>query len=114
MSVRFYGSICLTDLVELAHKKHSAMSKAENGKIYANCTLWLNDEKDKFGNTISLQLNPKKDLREQDGQPYIGNFKEAEAKQLNAKDTSGLSLPDDIPGQQKNIGKENEPTDLPF
>ena len=32
----FTGSICLTDLIEQAKKKHSAFSKSErNGKIYA-------------------------------------------------------------------------------
>lgn len=122
MSLRFYGSICITDLVDLAHKKHSAYSKADNGKIYANVTVWLNDEKDKYGNIMAVQLNPKKELREQDGQQYIGNMKEAEAKPIGARDASGLSLPDDIPASQKttnNLPPEasdiTQPiSDLPF
>lgn len=117
MSQRFYGSICVSDLVDLAHKKHSAFSKADNGKIYANVTVWLNDEKDKFGNIMAVQLSPKKELREQDGQPYIGNMKEAEAKPINSKDASGLSLPEDIEPSSKGISADNvtQPIDdLPF
>lgn len=109
---KFYGSICVSDLIDLAHKKHSAFSKADNGKVYANINVWLNDEKDKFGNIMSLQLNPKKDLKEQDGQPYIGNCKESEAKPISSKDTSGLSLPDDIPNSSRGINSQNEVSDI--
>lgn len=114
MSQRFYGSICVTDIVEFAHKKHSSYTKADNGKIYANVTVWLNDDVDKFGNIMSVQLNPKKDLREQDGSPYIGNMKEAEAKPITQKDTSGLSLPTDISSTEKGLNTQKEPEDLPF
>lgn len=121
MSQRFYGSICISDLVDLAHKKHSAFSKADNGKIYANITVWLNDEKDKYGNVMALQLSPKKELKDLDGQPYFGNCKEAEAKQINDKDASKISLPDDIPGKQQpsnnipDASEIKEPiNDLPF
>lgn len=111
MSQRFYGSICVSDLVDLAHKKHSAFSKADNGKIYANVTIWLNDEKDKFGNLMSAQLNPKKDLAEQDGQPYIGNFKLAEPKPLNSRDAESLSLPE----VENSVNENKDPKDdLPF
>lgn len=113
MSTRFYGSICVSDIVDLAHKKHSAFTKADNGKIYANVTVWLNDEKDKFGNIMSAQLNPRKELREQDGQPYIGNFKEAESKPIDSKAASSLSLPSDIEGKEENLNPESK-EDLPF
>ena len=49
----FFGSICVTDLIEQLKLKHSAFSKAQNGKIYANVNVWLNEEKDKFGNIIN-------------------------------------------------------------
>lgn len=114
MSTRFYGSICVSDLIDFAHKKHSAFTKSENGKIYANVNVWLNDETDKYGNIMSVQLNPKKDLREQDGQPYIGNFKEAEAKPVTSRDIGSLSLPSDIPSQEKKDAYEKAPDDLPF
>lgn len=98
---KFYGSICITDILEYANKKHSAFSRADNGKIYADCNIWLNDEKDKFGNIVSMQLNPRKDLRELDGQPYIGNFKESEKKQISGRDASELSITSDIPAREK-------------
>lgn len=114
MNQRFYGSICVSDLLDYAHKKHSAFTKGENGKIYASVNIWLNDSVDKFGNIMSAQLNPKKEQRELDGQPYIGNFKEAEAKPITARDTSGLSLPDDIPVAEKSVDKKDPKDDLPF
>jgi len=113
MSTRYFGSICVSDLIDLAHKKHSAFSKGENGKVYASVNVWLNDEADKFGNVMAIQLNPKKDLREKDGQPYIGNMKESEAKPITNKDTSSLSLPEDIPAAEKK-GINAEKDDLPF
>lgn len=122
MSERFYGSICVTDIVEFANKKHSAFSKADNGKIYANVTVWLNDEKDKYGNIMALQLTPKKELRELDGQPYIGNMKESESKPISARDAGGLTLPSDIESAPKKEGVQPQDTpeikepinDLPF
>lgn len=101
MSTRFYGSICITDLFEQLNKKHSAFSKADNGKVYANVTVWLNDEKDKFGHIMSVQLTPKKDFKEQDGQPYIGNMREAEQKPISSRDTNSFSIPSDIPLAEK-------------
>lgn len=115
MSQRFYGSICVTDIIEMANKKHSAFSKGDNGKIYANVNIWLNDNEDKFGNIMSAQLNPKKELREQDGQPYIGNFKEAEAKPITGNDASKLSITADIPVSTKTTDNNQPPIDdLPF
>lgn len=76
MSKLLNGSICLSDLIKKAKQKHSSFSKSEkNGKIYCNINIWLNDETDIFGNTVSIQLNSKKELREKEGKIYIGNAK---------------------------------------
>lgn len=115
MSQSFYGSICLTDLIEQAKKKHSAFTKADNGKIYANVTVWLNDELDKFGNIMSAQLNPAKDRKEADGRPYIGNFKQSQAKPISDRDISNMDV--DIDTAEKGAGTNSvtEPVDdLPF
>ena len=80
MNNMYVGSICLTDLIEAAKRKHSAFNKSQNGKIYANVILWHNEEADKFGNTHSLQLNSQKDKRESEGKNYIGNLKPHEVK----------------------------------
>mgnify|MGYP000010409294 FL=1 len=69
------GSICLTDLNEQAKKGHSAFSRGKNGKIYVNINLWVNETPDQYGNTISIQLNSKKEVRETEGKIYIGNAK---------------------------------------
>jgi hypothetical protein len=69
------GSICLTDLNEQAKNGHSAFSRGKNGKVYFNVNLWVNDTPDQYGNTVSIQLNSKKELRETEGKIYIGNAK---------------------------------------
>lgn len=119
MATRFYGSICITDIFDLVNKKHSAFSKGDNGKIYADVTIWLNDKEDKYGNIMAAQLNPKRDMRESDGQPYIGNFKEAEKKPITSRDTGSFSLPTDLPAREKTTQNSasdiTEPIDdLPF
>lgn len=76
MSDLLVGSICYTELVELAKKGHSAFSRSEkNGKVYFNVALWMNPEADKFGNTVSIQLNSTKEKRDEEGKVYIGNAK---------------------------------------
>lgn len=76
MSKLFYGSICLTDILDKAKQKHEAFSKAKNGKIYVDISVWLNDEPDKYGNVMSVQVNAK----EKGNRLYIGNLKPAEPK----------------------------------
>lgn len=101
MSKLFTGSICLTDLIEKAKAKHSAFSKSQvNGKIYANLLLWENDEKDKYDNTHSVQLNSSKERKEEEGKIYVGNFKPVERKEpqpLSDNDSKGLDIIDDLP-----------------
>ena len=101
MSQLFYGSICLTDLVEIAKKKHSAFTKGRNGKIYAAVNVWLNDQEDQYGNIMAVQLNPTKERKDQDGKPYIGNLKvSAGSSPVSDRDVSGLDITepiDDLP-----------------
>jgi hypothetical protein len=85
----FYGSICVTDLIEQIKVKHSAFSKGKNGKIYCNATVWLNKEVDKYDNIMSLQLAPTKERKDIDAKLYIGNFKKSEgAKPVADKDVT--------------------------
>lgn len=102
MSQSFYGSICITDLIEQAKAKHSAFTKGQNGKIYCNATVWLNDNVDKYGNILAVQLNPTKEKKDIDKKLYIGNFKQSEgAKPVSDNDVSQmaneLSKVDDLP-----------------
>lgn len=95
----FTGSVCLTDLIEKAKEKHSAVSKsASNGKIYVNVLLWENDAVDKYGNSHSLQLNSLKEKKETEGKVYVGNFKPVELKQQSMNtEVSASDLPTDLP-----------------
>jgi len=75
MSKNYYGSINFTDLLEAAKAGHDGFAKSEkNGKIYVNVTVWLNDEVDKYGNIMSIQVNEKKDSPDFK-KFYIGNLK---------------------------------------
>jgi len=96
MSQLYYGSICLTDLIANAKLPHSAFTKGANGKIYCNVNIWLNDEADKFGNVIGVQLNSTKEMRDSEGKVYIGNAKKSERQEPEALSASAASeLPDD-------------------
>ena len=76
----FNGSICITDLMDAFKQKHSSFVKSKNGKIYGkiyvNISVWVNSEKDDFGNQVAIKLGKKKDSN--DPTPYIGNAKPVE------------------------------------
>lgn len=93
----FYGSIDFTKLVEMAKAGNKAFTKTENGKIYLNVRVWVNDEEDKFGNIASFQSNFKGAQKEE--KFYFGNLKES------------TPLVQDISESDVDIDLEN---DLPF
>jgi hypothetical protein len=98
MSQLINGSVCLTELIAKAKESHSAFTKASNGKIYANITIWVNDEPDIYGNIVSLQLNSTQEKRAAEGKVYIGNGKPSKKKDpepVTAADVQGLD--DDLP-----------------
>jgi hypothetical protein len=100
MSKMIVGSLNLSKILAKAKEKHSAFSKAENGDLYFNLIVWENDEKDKYGNDFSIQLNPKKGAEEIEKKQYIGNMKRVEGGGASAP----LTTSDDIPSA----------ADLPF
>jgi len=95
MSQLINGSLCLTDLIAKAKEQHSSFSKAANGKIYANITMWVNDEPDTYGNTVSLQLNSTQEKREAEGKVYVGNGKPSKKKEPEAVAASDLATVED-------------------
>lgn len=99
MPQQFYGSICITELLEQAKEKHSAFVKGTNGKIYANVSMWLNDDADKFGNIMSMKLSCTKDKIDTEGKVYVGNFKESEtSKPISNQDIKSLDeIANDLP-----------------
>lgn len=85
-------------MLELAKKQHSAFSKANNGKIYCNVDIWINEEPDKFGNHAGIKAHPKKDS--QDEKKFIGNAKWQERKEeaaVSKEDVNDLPADDDLP-----------------
>lgn len=97
MSTLINLSLCLTDLIDLANKGHSAFSRSQkNGKVYVNLTQWINDEPDQYNNNASVQLNPHKDKRDADiaafGKCYVGNGKYAQRPEPQAAGNAGASL----------------------
>jgi hypothetical protein len=117
MGQLFYGSIDLTLLIEEAKKKHSAFTKGNNGKIYASVNIWLNDKEDKFGNIMSVQISPSKQMKDVEKRIYIGNLKESEGpKPISNRDTSGLDVDLDIPERVSGPreGEAGIDTEIPF
>jgi hypothetical protein len=75
MAQSYYGSIDFSKLIEQAKSGNKAFSKSENGKIYLNVRMYVNDEVDKFGNVASFQSNFKGAGKED--KFYFGNMKES-------------------------------------
>ena len=71
----YYGSIDFSKLLEQAKAGNKAFTKNENGKIYLNVKVWVNDELDKYGNVASFQSNFKGATKED--KFYFGNLKES-------------------------------------
>jgi len=76
MSKLLYGSVDFSKLLELAKAGNKAFSKAANGKIYLNLNVWINDEKDNYGNDASVQITFKDATKEE--KVYCGNLKISE------------------------------------
>ena len=88
MSKLYYGSISLTELLAKAKEGHPSFVRANNGKIYVNVSLWLNDEKDQFGNSASMKISDKGEHKGS----YIGNLKESEgARELTQSESNQLA-----------------------
>jgi hypothetical protein len=121
MADRFFGSICLTTLIEKARNGHSAFSKADNGKVYFDYVEFVNDEPNEYGQHTALLLSSKKERFEQEGKVYIGNGTRSEKKPVTNSDLPNEGWDSGVPArEQKNPNQQNatsitEPIDdLPF
>ena len=71
MSKLYKVSICLSDIPK------EALKVASNGKAYCWCDLWINDEKNEYGNIGTISIQQTKEMREtKSPKEYIGNVKE--------------------------------------
>jgi len=97
MSKLLYGSVDFSKLLEMAKAGNKAFSKASNGKIYLNLNVWINDEKDQYGNDASIQTNFKDSLKEE--KIYVGNLKVSEFKEPEPLSENSNEIPaaDDLP-----------------
>ena len=97
MSKLLYGSVDFSKLLELAKAGNKAFSKAANGKIYLNLNIWINDEKDNYGNDASVQTTFKDATKEE--KVYCGNFKISEQKAPEPLQEGSDDIPeaDDLP-----------------
>jgi hypothetical protein len=91
------GSICLTDI-----PKDKITTSEKNGKKYLNIAIWVNDEKDTYGNDGSIQVQQTKDEREAKApRTYIGNVRKpapaAEQPAHPAGAVAAAPVTDDLP-----------------
>ena len=62
--------------IDVTKLDKSKFYKGKNGSIYANCTAYIDSEKDKYDNNGGIQQSLSKEEREQGVKaPYIGNVK---------------------------------------
>jgi len=85
MATSYYGSIDFTKLLEQAKAGNKAFTKNENGKIYLNVRVYVNEEVDKYGNIASLQSNFKGATKED--KFYFGNLKESTPMEAHVEAT---------------------------
>jgi len=117
MNQLFYGSICISDILDQLKQRHSGFTKAQNGKIYASVNVWLNAEKDKFGNVMSIKVSPSKEKKDIEQGFYIGNCKPSDGpKPISDNDIPDVNLDiiDPLPHQQNATTIAPEQDDLPF
>jgi hypothetical protein len=94
MAQSYYGSIDFSKLLEQAKSGNKAFTKNENGKIYLNVRVYVNDEVDKYGNIASLQSNFKGATK--DDKFYFGNLKESTPIEAQVE-SADIPTIDDLP-----------------
>jgi len=97
----YYGSIDVTTLLAQAKLPHSAFVRAgKQNKIFAQVTVWVNEEPDQYGNSCSIKLNSKDaEMAKAEGNVYLGNLKKSEAKAPEPVESNAaeLEIEDDLP-----------------
>ena len=92
-----YGSINVTELINQFKKSHNGFTKADNGNIYANVKVWLNQEQDQYNNDASIQITAKAETDCKNF--YIGNLKysvfKEKVNEINVDDILNLDIEND-------------------
>ena len=93
MSTLYNGSICLSDI-----PKDKITTSEKNGKKYLNFNLWVNDEKDQYGNIGSINVSQTKDERlAKVPKVYFGNIKPVERNATPQQAAASVDPTDDLP-----------------
>lgn len=87
----FYGSICLTDLNELAKKGHTSVQRGKNGKLYVDISLFEFEEQDRYKNIGSIQAKKTKE----ENNIYIGNYKRGKITETPKVEIKENEIPED-------------------
>jgi hypothetical protein len=97
MAQSYYGSIDVTTLLAQAQLPHSAFIRAgKANKAFAQITVWVNDEPDRYGNSLSIKLQSKdKEIEAIEGKIYLGNLKKSEAKAPASLEAGVADIPTD-------------------
>lgn len=98
----YYGSIDVTTLLKQANLPHSAFVRAgKDKKVFAQITVWVNEEADQYDNYVSIKLNSKDaETAKQEGNIYLGNLKKSVAKGPEQLEQGAEDIPqdtDDLP-----------------
>jgi len=93
MSTLYNGSICLSDI-----PKDKITKSEKNGKSYLNFNLWVNDEKDQYGNIGSINVSQSKEERlAKVPKVYFGNIKPVERGITITQAAASVDPADDLP-----------------
>ncbi|MCH9666174.1 MAG: hypothetical protein K0U41_10075 [Gammaproteobacteria bacterium] len=85
----------ITASIDVSKIDKTKLVKGKKG-VYANLTMWLNDEPDQFGNHLSIQQSLSKEEREAGtAKIYLGNGKvhEKEGGQAASSEITKDDLP---------------------
>jgi len=86
----------LTGSIKLSKIDKDRLFTSEKGDKFLNIGIWINDEKDQYGNDASIQQQTKKG----EDKIYIGNLKFYEVQNqesANTNDTPPENGNDDLP-----------------
>ena len=87
----FYGSICLTDLNNLAKQQHPSIMRGKNGKLYIDISLFEFEEQDQYNNIGSIQAKTTKE----EPNIYIGNYKRGRVQEMSKVEIQESDLLDE-------------------
>jgi hypothetical protein len=81
----------ITASINLIKVNQELLIPGEKGK-YLNLTIWLNDEKDKYGNDVSVEQRTEKGV----DKIYLGNGRTWKQNEQSAADNNSMESIDEL------------------